>query len=71
MHDLDGNDVFLLDAGRTVWVWEGKGASRAEKAMWLKVVQRYVAEQGDVAGASFAKVSQGNEGRAFVNALEA
>ncbi|KAF9730620.1 hypothetical protein PMIN06_012766 [Paraphaeosphaeria minitans] len=71
MDDLDGNDVFLLDAGKTVWVWEGRGASRAEKAMWLKVVQRYVAQQGDAAGVSFAKVSQGNEGRAFVAALQA
>lgn len=69
--DLDGQDVFLLDVGKTVWVWEGKGASRAEKAMWLKVVQRYVAQQGDAAGVSFAKVSQGNEGRAFVTALQA
>ena len=69
--DLDENDVFLLDAGSTVWVWEGKGASRAEKALWLKVVQRYVAQQEDAAGVSFAKVSQGNEGRAFVNALQA
>ncbi|KAF1971179.1 putative actin-binding protein Fragmin [Bimuria novae-zelandiae CBS 107.79] len=71
INDLDGNDVFLLDAGRTVWVWEGSGASRAEKAMWLKVVQQYVAQQGDAAGVSFTKVSQGNEGRAFVTALQA
>jgi gelsolin len=70
MNDLDGNDVFLLDVGRSVWIWEGRGASRAEKAMWLKVVQRYVAQQGDAAGVSFAKVSQGNEGRAFVAALQ-
>lgn len=71
MNDLDGNDVFLLDSGNAVWVWEGKGASRAEKAMWLKVVQRYVAQQGDAAGLSFAKVSQGNEGKGFVTALQA
>ncbi|OAG00399.1 gelsolin [Paraphaeosphaeria sporulosa] len=71
MNDLDGSDVFLLDSGRTVWVWEGRGASRAEKAMWLKVVQRYVAQQGDAAGVSFVKVSQGSEGRAFVAALQA
>ncbi|KAF2441172.1 gelsolin [Karstenula rhodostoma CBS 690.94] len=71
MNDLNGNDVFLLDSGNTIWVWEGRGASRAEKAMWLKVVQRYIAQQGDAAGVSFAKVSQGNEGRAFVAALQA
>jgi gelsolin len=70
MNDLDGNDVFLLDVGRSVWIWEGRGASRAEKAMWLKVVQRYVAQEGDAAAVSFAKVSQGNEGKAFVAALQ-
>lgn len=69
--DLNGNDVFLLDAGKSVWVWEGKGASRAEKAMWLKVMQKYVAQQEDAAQLSAAKVSQGNEGKAFWAAVEA
>ena len=71
MDDLDGNDVFLLDAGRAVWVWEGSGASKAEKTMWLQIVQRYVTQQKDAAGVSFAKVRQGNEGRGFVAALRA
>lgn len=69
--DLDGDDVFLLDAGKSVWVWEGKGASKAEKAMWLKVVQKYVGTQQDAAGLSVAKVNQGSEGRAFWTAIEA
>lgn len=69
--DLDGNDVFLLDAGKSIWVWEGQGASRAEKAMWLKVVQRYIAEQQDAADLSVAKVKQGSEGHAFWTAIEA
>jgi len=31
---LDGGDVFLLnDVGREIWVWEGRGASTAEKAL--------------------------------------
>ncbi|OAL49254.1 putative actin-binding protein Fragmin [Pyrenochaeta sp. DS3sAY3a] len=69
--DLDGDDVFLLDAGREIWVWEGRGASRAEKALWLKVVQRYIGEHQDAADTSFAKVHQGNEGKAFWTAVEA
>ncbi|KAH7356178.1 putative actin-binding protein Fragmin [Pyrenochaeta sp. MPI-SDFR-AT-0127] len=69
--DLDGNDVFLLDAGKSIWVWEGQGASRAEKAMWLKVVQRYISEQQDAADLSVAKVNQGSEGQAFWTAIEA
>ncbi|KAK8117824.1 gelsolin [Apiospora kogelbergensis] len=40
--DLDSNDVFLLDDGAHVWVWQGQGASRAEKAMWIRVAQKYI-----------------------------
>lgn len=69
--DLDGSDVFLLDSGRGIWVWEGHAASRAEKASWLKVVQRYIGQHEEAASLSFAKVSQGNEGRGFWNAIEA
>ncbi|KAH8727074.1 putative actin-binding protein Fragmin [Phaeosphaeriaceae sp. PMI808] len=69
--DLDGDDVFLLDAGKNIWVWEGKGASRAEKALWLKVVQRYIGQQQDAADVSFAKVHQGMEGKGFWTAIEA
>ncbi|KAK1761524.1 putative actin-binding protein [Echria macrotheca] len=40
---LDTNDVFLLDDGeKQIWVWEGKKASVAERAMWLKVAQDYI-----------------------------
>ncbi|KAK6851954.1 Severin [Apiospora arundinis] len=40
--DLDSNDVFLLDDGAHVWVWQGQGASKAEKAMWIRVAQKYI-----------------------------
>lgn len=75
--DLDGNDVFLLDdAGRAVWVWEGAGASRAERARWLSVAQAYIRRvQGDGGRdahlAPLAKVVEGNESRAFMKAIEA
>lgn len=73
---LDGNDVFLLDdAGRAVWVWEGHGASRAEKAKWLQVAQMYVRHvQGEDEEAyltPIAKVSEGNESQAFLRAIKA
>ena len=68
--DLDGDDIFLLDVGKSIWVWEGRGASRAEKAMWLNVVQRYVSGQQEAVGSSIAKVNQGNEGRAFWIAVQ-
>ncbi|KAK3998031.1 hypothetical protein QBC44DRAFT_346756 [Cladorrhinum sp. PSN332] len=75
--DLDGNDVFLLDdAGKAIWVWEGKGASSAEKASWLKVAQAYVRRlQSEDAGSEayltpIAKVREGNESPAFMRAVE-
>ncbi|KAI1347891.1 putative actin-binding protein Fragmin [Xylaria sp. FL0043] len=74
--DLDSDDVFLLDTGNRVWVWQGSGASRAEKAMWIKVAEAYVRHMSDAAenrdgGASpVAKVVDGNESFAFIKELE-
>ncbi|KAJ6441401.1 actin-binding protein Fragmin [Purpureocillium lavendulum] len=74
--DLDGDDVFLLDdAGRAVWVWEGRGASSQERARWLAVAQAYIRhvrdEVDDAHLVPLAKVSQGSESRAFMRAIEA
>lgn len=75
--DLDSNDVFLLDTGRTIWVWQGSGASHKEKAMWLQVVQMYVRRFADTKNSSEAhaspvsKVVEGYESPAFFKALEA
>ncbi|KAK0729635.1 gelsolin [Lasiosphaeris hirsuta] len=74
--NLDGNDVFLLDdAGRVIWVWEGRGASRAEKAIWLKVAQAYVKRLQSEDGNSeayltpIARVREGSESAAFLKAI--
>lgn len=69
--DLDSNDIFLLDVGKSIWVWEGKGASQAEKASWLKVAQRYLGMQSDANDLNVAKVNQGREGKSFWSAVEA
>ncbi|RDA84049.1 hypothetical protein CP532_0781 [Ophiocordyceps camponoti-leonardi (nom. inval.)] len=73
--DLDGNDVFLLDdGGRGLWVWEGRGASRAERARWLAAARAYVQRrQADCAEAlamPVAKVVEGCESPAFLKAPE-
>lgn len=73
--DLDGNDVFLLDdAGQAIWVWEGQGASRAEKARWLQVARSYIAwlqsTQEDAYLIPLAKVNEGHESSAFFKAIE-
>ncbi|KAI1275017.1 putative actin-binding protein Fragmin [Xylaria sp. FL0933] len=74
--DLDSDDVFLLDTGNRVWVWQGSGASRAEKTMWIKVAEAYVrhmsdaAENGDGGASPIAKVVDGNESFTFIKELE-
>jgi gelsolin len=75
--DLDGNDVFVLDdASKTIWVWEGQEASRAEKALWLRVAQAYVRklqaedEHGEAYLTPIAKVREGCESAAFLRAIE-
>ncbi|KAI0458966.1 putative actin-binding protein Fragmin [Xylaria acuta] len=73
--DLDRNDVFLLDTGNSVWVWQGSGASRAERTMWVQVAEAYVrhingaAETGEAHVSPIAKVVDGNESAAFWRAL--
>ncbi|EON95649.1 putative actin-binding protein [Phaeoacremonium minimum UCRPA7] len=75
--DLDGNDVFILDdAGKEIWVWQGQGASKAEKASWLRVAQAYVRHLQDSEDAEayltpIAKVVQGSESAGFLKAVAA
>ncbi|EFX06304.1 actin-binding protein [Grosmannia clavigera kw1407] len=75
--ELDGQDVLLWDdGGRQIWVWEGRGASPAERAHWLRVAQAYVrqlvGERGrQAAQTPIAKVRQGYESPAFLHSLQA
>ncbi|KAI1207764.1 putative actin-binding protein Fragmin [Annulohypoxylon truncatum] len=73
--DLDSNDVFLLDTGDTVWVWQGSRASKTEKAMWIKVAESYIRRLGEDDDKAYlspiSKVVEGNESPAFIKALEA
>ncbi|KFH45728.1 Severin-like protein [Hapsidospora chrysogenum ATCC 11550] len=73
--DLDPNDVFLLDdAGQAVWVWEGQGASHAERSRWLQVARRYInwlqSTQDDAYLVPLAKVNDGYESKAFLKAIQ-
>jgi gelsolin len=74
--DLDSADVFVLDnAGHEIWVWEGQGASKAEKALWLRVTQAYLAQleqENEYAHLMpVAKVLEGQENAAFRRAIAA
>ncbi|TVY42085.1 Severin [Lachnellula subtilissima] len=65
---------FLLDVGRTIWVWKGLGASAGERAMWLNVAQSYVRQLQGTSDAyliPLAAVIEGNESPSFLKAIEA
>ncbi|KAI0189601.1 hypothetical protein EV127DRAFT_105905 [Xylaria flabelliformis] len=73
--DLESNDIFLLDTGNSVWVWQGSEASRVEKAIWIKVAEAYVRHTngatatGEAHVLPIAKAVDGNESAAFWRAL--
>lgn len=73
--DLDTNDVFLLDVGKVIWVWQGLGASSTEKAMWIRVAQGYVKQLQEKQENSesylipVAKVVEGHESPAFLKSI--
>jgi gelsolin len=68
--DLNGDDVFILDVGKAIWVWRGLGASKAEKAMWIKVAQMYMNQLQGASLTPIATVLEGNESQAFWRAIE-
>lgn len=73
--DLDSQDVFLLDTGVHIWVWQGNGASAGEKSSWLKVVHAYIhsfdPSDSQPHLSPVAKVNEGSENAAFKAALTA
>jgi gelsolin len=74
--DLDSDDIFLLDSGNAIWVWQGSNASKGEKAMWTNVAQSYARRvedssesDEDVYLTPISKVVEGHESPAFLKAL--
>ena len=58
---LDGDDVFILDAGHTVYCWIGKGASKDERKQGLQHAADYVKKAGKPAWTPISRVMQGGE----------
>ncbi|KZZ88833.1 Gelsolin [Ascosphaera apis ARSEF 7405] len=73
--DFEGDAIFVVDTGKTLWAWEGANASHKEKASWLKVISayaRHVVEQTqdpDQTVMPVARTVQGHESRAFLKAI--
>jgi gelsolin len=74
--DLDSDDIFLLDSGNAIWIWQGSNASEGEKARWTKVAQSYARQledssesDGDAYLTPISKVVDGHESPAFLKLL--
>jgi gelsolin len=69
LSDFQSDDVFLFDSGFQVYVWEGSGASKHEKAAWLKVAESYLRSLDGSWTTPVASVKEGREGPAFQSVL--
>lgn len=60
---LDSDDVFLLDVGKTVFIWVGKGASSREKNQAMVVVQTHLKNFEREKTTNVTRVLEGQESR--------
>jgi len=57
---LNSGDVFILDAGRNIYQWNGKGASRVEKTKALEVTKQ-IRDQERGGNATIAILEEGKD----------
>jgi len=70
MSDFASNDVFILDTGKTCYVWVGKDASEAEKKNGFCYAQKHLAGTGHFS-ASVVVLKEGQKSAEFDAALAA
>ncbi|XP_005100380.1 gelsolin-like protein 2 [Aplysia californica] len=68
--DFDTSDVFILDAKKSLYVWVGKGTSKAEKRNAMQYAHEYLMKT-DHPLISVSCMQEGRESRDFVSALAA
>jgi len=66
---LNKDEVFILDNGHCVYAWIGLGASKEERANGIKIATDYLTKEGRPASTPVSRVMQGNEPKAFLEAL--
>jgi len=67
---LRSEDVFILDAGTSIFVWVGLNASSVERKQSLGVAQAYVKKADKPPYVSISRVLEGGENEEFKNYLE-
>lgn len=62
---LDSNDVFIVDSNISIFVWIGKGASKAEKSNSMKTADEYLKTSGKPSYTPITAISEGQIDFAF------
>jgi len=62
---LDKDDVFLLDTGSELFVWVGKGATKAERRKGMKYGVKYLKKKGRPNWTPITRVPGGGETPVF------
>ena len=58
---LDTNDTFLIDNGKMIDIWCGKGASKQEKRMGIPYAQKYKETCTDKLNSPIVLISEGSK----------
>jgi len=66
---LDGNDVFIFDAGAEIFAWIGKGASDKEKYEAMVYAQQYLVKNNRPLVLPISRILQGGENPKFNEAI--
>lgn len=67
---LDTNDAFLIDNGKMIYIWCGKGASKNEKRMGIPFAQKYKESTSDKLNCPIALVNEGSKKFSIEKAFE-
>ena len=67
---LDTNDAFLIDNGKMIYIWCGKGASKNEKRMGIPFAQKYKESTTDKLNCPIALVNEGSRKFSIEKAFE-
>jgi len=68
-NQLDGNDVFIFDAGHEIFAWIGKGASDKECTEAMVYAQQYLTKNNRPAYLPISRILQGGENPKFNEAI--
>lgn len=67
---LDTNDTFLIDNGKMIYIWCGKGSSKQEKRLGIPFAQKYKESTSEKLSCSIALVNEGSKKFSIDKAFE-